>query len=323
MKKTLSNKRLFYIILLLSGIFLLSGKLLYEREKTVLDSGQADKITANKASDSEAVIPEDVQDKSEYVESESEDATESPEEVELEPEDITEEITAEMVCERLRSIDFTIKEYPIDTEVYTEETDREYKEVFLKVLLNQIPIQYEDGEETYFEDIDPENLNTDNTTMIKEFFVYCYLDFDGDGLPELIVDPCGSYVRFGGPRIFKYDRDSKKVHVDGYRFMRYRPLCAGKFYYENKGLAGSIRYGYQEIDTQGNVVEEVLFQLAYPSSYYPSERYIIDSVGEFTHVYVEIDKESGDEIFQDLFEAIDNAAIGVTFDELFSDIEHP
>lgn len=191
-------------------------------------------------------------------------------------------------------------------------------------MLNQIPVQYADGEETYFEDIDPdkEKLNADHMTMIKEFFVYCYLDFDGDGLPELIVDPRGAYVRFGGPRIFKYDRDSKKVYVDGYRFMRYRPLCAGKFYYENKGLASSINYGYQEIDSQGNIIEEVMFQLAHPAYGHP-ERYFINSLGEFKYVNVELDKESWDDIFHDFFEAMDNAVTEVTFDELFSDIEHP
>ncbi|MBD5517251.1 MAG: hypothetical protein HDR07_01715 [Lachnospiraceae bacterium] len=304
MKKIRSGMKLLYISLLFVCICVLVCTFLYEKSKTDPDTENDDILDANEVSDREA---------------------ENSEETELTQEEIVEEIISELVCKRLREVDFTIKEYPIDTEVYTEEMDREYKEVFLQVLLNQIPVQYEDGEGTYFEDIDTdkEKLNTDNITMIKEFFVYCYLDFDGDGLPELIVDPCGNYVRFGGPRIFKYDRDSKKVYVDGYRFMRYRPLCAGKFYYENKGLAGSIRYGYQEIDSQGNVVEEVLFQLAYPSSYHPSERYIIGSVGEFTHVGVEIDKESGDEILHDFFEAKDNAVTGITFDELFSDIEHP
>ena len=321
MKNAVFVKRLFYIILLLSGIFMLSYKLLYEGEKTARDSGQADEITANESSDSEAMIPKDAGNEPEYVESEPEAVAE---ETELTQEEIVEEIISELVCKRLREVDFTIKEYPIDTEVYTEEMDREYKEVFLQVLLNQIPVQYEDGEETYFEDIDPvkEKLNTDNITMIKEFFVYCYLDFDGDELPELIVDPCGVYVRFGGPRIFKYDRNSKKVYVDGYRFMRYRPLCAGKFYYEYKGRASSIHYGYQEIDSQGNVVEEVKFQLVYPAYEYP-ERYFVSSVGEFEHVDVELDKESWDEMFHDFFEAMDNVVTEVTFDELFSDIEHP
>lgn len=262
--------------------------------------------------------------------------TESPEETETsreenveETEMESEEITAETVCEKRRSIDFTIKEYPIDTEIYTEEMDREYKEVFLRVLLNQIPVQCEDGEEIYFEDIDPdkEKFNTGHMpmTMIKEYFLYCYLDFDGDGLPELVVDPLGAYVRFGGPRIFKYDRDSKKVYVDGYRYMRYRPLCAGKFYQEYKGSPDSIQYGYQEIDSQGNVIEEVKFQLVFPAlAYGHPERYFITSMlGDKYMDDLEIDKESWDEIFHDFFEAMDNAVTEVTFDELFNDIEHP
>ncbi len=321
MKKIRTGMKLPYSSVLFGCICVLVGIFLYEKGKTNPDMEPEDILVVNEMSGKDTESPED-------VEMGSEDITE---ETEMELEDIIEEtemksqdIIAEIVCERLRSIDFTIKEYPIDTEVYTEEMDREYKEVFLQVLLNQIPVQYEDGEETYFEDIDPvkEKLNADHMTMIKEFFVYCYLDFDGDGLPELIVDPRGAYVRFGGPRIFKYDRDSKKVYVDGYRFMRYRPLCASKFYYENNGLISSINYGYQEIDSQGNVIEDVKFQLQHPA-YGDPERYFINSLGEFKCVNVEIDKESWDEIFHDFFEAKDNAVTEVTFDELFSDIEHP
>lgn len=79
MKNTVFVKRLFYIILLLSGIFLLSGKLLYEREKTTLDSGQTDEITANEASDSEAEISDDEENEPEYAKSESEAVTEETE----------------------------------------------------------------------------------------------------------------------------------------------------------------------------------------------------------------------------------------------------
>ncbi len=260
---------------------------------------------------------------SEEVKNAESHETESPESVKMEPDDMVEEKTAELVCERLWAVDFTIKEYPINEELYTEELDREYKEVFLQVLLNQTLIQNEDGQEIYFADIDPKEMSdVDYMTIIKELFVYCYLDFDGDGFPELIADPRGAYVRFGGPRILKYDRNSKKVFVDGYRFMKYRPLCAGKFYYEDRGGASAIRYGYQEIDSQGNVVEEVTFQLVHPVYEYP-ERYFIDSIGEFEHVTVELDKESWDELLHDFFEAKDNAVQGITFDEFFSDMEHP
>ncbi|MDE6602412.1 MAG: hypothetical protein K2K90_09675 [Lachnospiraceae bacterium] len=303
MKKIRNGMKVPYISLFFVCICVLVCSFLYEKGKTIPDTDQDDILVVDEVSDKDM---------------------ESPEDVEMEPNVIVEEMITELVRKRMWAVDFTYKEYPINKEIYTDEMDQEYKEVFLQVLLNQIPVQYEDGEETYFEDIDPvkEKLNADNITMIKEFFVYCYLDFDGDGFPELIVDPRGAYVRFGGPRIFKYDRDSKKVYVDGYRFMRYRPLCAGKFFYEHKGSPDSIQYGYQEIDSQSNVIEEVKFRLVYPADETP-ERYFITSVGEFEHVNVELDKESWDEMLHDFFEAKDNAIKGITFDELFSDIEHP
>lgn len=66
------------------------------------------------------------------LQAEEETVTSESEETELTQEEIVEEIISELVCKRLRKVDFTIKEYPIDTEVYTEEMDREYKEVFYR-----------------------------------------------------------------------------------------------------------------------------------------------------------------------------------------------
>lgn len=313
MKKIRAGMKLTYICLFLGCVCVLVCTFLYVKGKTSpnRNTEQDDILAENQESGRETESPEEMETSRE----------ENAEETEME----SEEITAEVLCEKVRSIDFTIKEYPINTEIYTEEMDSEYKEVFLKVLLNQIPVQCEDGEEIYFEDIDPvkEKLNTDHMTMIKEHFLYGYLDFDGDGLPELVVDPLGAYVRFGGPRVFKYDRESKKVYVDGYRFVRYRPLCAGKFYQEYKGSPDSIQYGYQEVDSQGNVIEEVKFKLVFPApAYGHPERYFISWIGD-EYVHVEIDKESWDEIFHDFFEAMDNAVTEVTFDELFSDNAHP
>lgn len=302
MKKIRIGKRMLYISLFFAFICVLAGTFLYERSSVSSDTGQDDILAVNGAPDKN---------------------TDSSEDAEMESENMKEEVIAEFVCKRLQAVDFTIKEYPIDKEIYTEEMDREYREVFLQVLLNQTLIQNEDGQEIYFADIDPKEMSdADYMTVIKELFVYCYFDFDGDGFPELIADPCGAYVRFGGPRILKYDRNSKKVYVDGYRFMKYRPLCAGKFYYEDRGGASAIRYGYQEIDSKGNVVEEVTFQLVHLVYEYP-ERYFINSIGEFEHLEVELDKDSWDEMLHDFFKAKDNAVKGITYDELFSDMEHP
>lgn len=54
---------------------------------------------------------------------------------------------------------------------------------------------------------------------------------------------------------------------------------------------------------------------------YP-DQYYIGSIGD-KYVHLEIDKKSWDEVTHDFFEAIDNAVTEVTFDELFSGIEHP
>lgn len=43
-----------------------------------------------------------------------------------------------------------------------------------------------------------------------------------------------------------------------------------------------------------------------------TERYFINSLGEFKYVNVELDKESWDEMFHDFFEAMDNAVTEVT-----------
>lgn len=313
MKKILFGRRLFYIILFFVCICLPACIFLYEKGKIDSDTKQNNEFVANE------VFERDTADQ--------EEAEMESEEMELTQEEIAEEIISETVCNRLQSVDFTIKEYPIDTEVYTEEMDKEYKEVFLGVLFNQIPIRYEDGEESYFEEISSylkENSDENYIKILKKAFEYYYFDFDGDGLPELTIEPRIRDVHFGGPRIWKYDIDSKGVYNFGEdRWTGWKPLGSGKLYYEDWSSAGAIKYGYQEIDSQGNVVEEVQFQLTVPSSYDPSERYIIGSVGEFTHVDVEIDKESGDEMLHDFFEAIDNAVTGITFDELFSDIEHP
>lgn len=298
MKRRRIGTRVLYISLLLASICVLAGTFLHERSSANPDTVQDDMIVVNELPDKD---------------------TESSEDVKMQPEDMKEEIIAELVCKRLQAVDFTIKEYPINEELYTEEMDREYKEVFKQVLLNQIPIQYEYGEEAYFIEIWPESKR-DYYEDIKEDLLFYYLDFDGDGLPELIIKSPGD-VSFGGPRILKYNADNSKVYNFGerWRFPKLELLCSGKLYYEDRTGAGGIRYEYQEIDSMGKIVIDVNFfhwyNLKEDSSCYEV------SIGEFEQV--EIDKESWDNVTKDFFEAKDNAVKGITYDELFSDMEYP
>lgn len=232
----------------------------------------------------------------------------------------TEDIVVDTVCARAAAIDFTVKEYPINTEIYTLERNKEYKEAFLQVLLNQIPIQYEDGTKSYFKEIDSEMNESSYANyikIIKKAFEYYYFDFDQDGLPELIIESCIRNVDFGGPRILKYDADSKQVHNfgDNYRWTDWKPLCSGKLYYEDE-TSGMFRYGYQELDSLGKVVDEVSFFYT-PQSKNDVAIYMI-SVDEFEQV--EVDTGSWEKITHDFFESESNAVTSITFDELFSDI---
>ena len=298
MKKASVIKKMLYVILFFVCLYLLGCKLMYDRGKTVPDSERDERTTASDENNIESAVIED-------AESESED------------------IIAKIAYERARSIDFAAGEYMLDTEVYNKEMNEEYKEAFLQVLFNRMPIQYESGEEAYFEEISSNltgNSDEDYIKILKKAFTYYYLDFDGDGLPELIIESRLRDVRFGGPRIWKYDADSKRVYNLGeYRWTGWKPLGAGKLYYEDQSSAGLIKYGYQEINPLGDTVREVDFCRMFQGSL-NTEQYTI-SVDELEDV--EIDKESWDEITHDFFEATDNAVTEVTFDELFSDIEHP
>ena len=298
MKKAFAINKLFYVILFFVCIYMLICIFMYGREKTVTNFEQDERSAANDVTNNESEIIED-------AESESED------------------IIAEIAYEKAKSIDFTAREYIIDTEVYTKEMNEEYKEAFLQVLFNQMPIQYEDGEESYFEEINPylkESSDENYVKILTKAFEYYYFDFDGDGLPELGIESRGRDVDFGGPRIWKYDAGSKRVSNFGeYRWTGWKLLSSGKLYYEDQSSAGMIKYGYQEINSLGDIVREVEFFLMLQGPL-NTEWYTI-SVDELKDV--EIDKESWDEITNYFFEAIDNAVTGITFDELFSDIEHP
>ena len=111
--------------------------------------------------------------------------------------------------------------------------------------------------------------------------------------------------------IIKFQNDTDRIFSDGY----ISQMIGAGLLTVNEARALDGRAPVEKI-------EEATFQLVYPT-YEDPERYFINSLGEFKYVNVELDKESWDEIFHDFFEAMDNAVTEVTFDELFSDIEHP
>lgn len=119
-----------------------------------------------------------------------------------------EEIVEE-IYQRIKDIDFNVKESPIDKDQYNSQTDMIYKTAFLKALTNQIPIQYLDREKTFhYKDLIHygEELDEDGLPKYMKQSDYYYQDFDNDGYPEMIVNT-------EGPCVLKYDPLKDKVEL--------------------------------------------------------------------------------------------------------------
>lgn len=100
MKKALLCLKIVLFNLFLVCLYMLICKLMYGRGKTVSDFEQDEKIIVSDEFNSESVTIED-------AERESED------------------VIAEIAYKRASSIDFTAKEYMLNTEVYTKEMNEE------------------------------------------------------------------------------------------------------------------------------------------------------------------------------------------------------
>ena len=143
-------------------------------------------------------------------------------------------------------IDFTIRESPVDTARYDAQTDRVYKEAFLKAITGQAPIRYRyrEGTVTYRELL-PDGEGMGEEAFLKavrqsEFF---YQDYDGDGLPELIIDT-------EGPCVLKYHPKEDQVELYQQKEQGWYLLGAGQMYMDGfvctEEYIGSVQ-GYESI----------------------------------------------------------------------------
>ena len=228
-----------------------------------------------------------------------------------------EEDIVKQVCERMKSIDYSVQEYPIDTNLYDSQTDEEYKNAFLQALLSRTPIGDNENGEYYIREL-REELRYGRSTISEETYIgflndlfrFYYLDFDGDGLPELLIN--------GGGHILKYCSDDKQVYdIAPENMGHWDLLCSGKMYYHiESDSAYFIKYGYQEINSSGEVDREVIFEYNFlPDS--PTE-YLV-SIDEFEEV--EVGKENWELLTQGLLDAETNAFPHMTFDDLFGDMD--
>ena len=241
----------------------------------------------------------------------------------------------EYLNEIMESIDFSVQKYPVNTAIYDSELDRKYKTAFLKVLFGQAPIQDEEKGEYYFGEIIPELNAYSNGIEMGDFMNvryyltitgqlnYHYMDFDGDGLPELITH----YIRteegqdFGGPYILKYNPEDKQVyHFASEDEGKWELLGPGKLYYDDT-IGARYSYGYQEINVAGEVSREVQFEETYSSNDYMT-MHTVFSDGSVTSVKnITLKPQNWSQVRRDFRKAVDDAPTCMSFDALFRDID--
>lgn len=148
------------------------------------------------------------------------------------------------------------------------------------------------------------------------------MDFDGDGLPELVTDIIGD-----GLHILKYLPNEEIVELFfGYERMPYYYLLgSGQLYYRNPTIANIGIWRYDIVDTDGQDYPVVYFEEN--ADYKPHK----DDENEWWDMayfvcldaelgLVQVDEERYQEITAKFFDAVEHAATAMTFEEVFGEI---
>ena len=227
-----------------------------------------------------------------------------------------EKAPAEAVYEKCMQIDYSVKEYAIDTEKYDDMTDQIYKDAYYRAISGQdmVRISEEEEEEYLWE------LNIETFQKIElDYTRFYYMDFDGDGLPELIVDIMG-----GGLYILKYLPDEEIVElILGYeRTSYFHLLGSGQLYYHCPTTANIDMWKYVTVDEDGQSHTVICFME--DADYKPHKEdenewwdmaYFVCLDEELE--MVEVEEKTYQEMFGKFHEAVKQAVTAMTFEEVF------
>ena len=235
---------------------------------------------------------------------------------------------AEAVYEKSMQIDYSVKEYAIDTEKVDAMTDEIYKDAYCRALSGQDMVRTLEGEEVYLKEYwffqgDSNRGISDELFLEKliENTKFYYIDFDGDGLPELVTDIIGD-----GLHILKYLPDEELVEIFfGYERMPYYNLLgSGQLYYQNPTLANKEMWRYDIVDEEGQEHPVICFEEN--ADYKPHKEdenewwdmayfvYLDEELG-----MVQVDEKRYQEISGKFFDAVEHAVTEMTFEEVFGE----
>lgn len=237
---------------------------------------------------------------------------------------------AEEVLERGLAVDYSVREYPRDLGLWDDETDGIYREAYYKAISGQTTVRDpEEGYDIYLKGYwtgvgdwymeMEDSVFMDNLRRLSKFY---YMDFDGDGLPELILD-----ISYGdGLHILKYDPGEDRVELFlSYNRMPYYDLAgAGQLCYHNGGLANQDIWRWDTVDEEGRTTMGPQFHV----DSWPQEQgdgwdhaywvWVDDETGS-----VRVDEKTYERITAGFFEAMNNPPEETTFEELFGEWAEP
>lgn len=235
---------------------------------------------------------------------------------------------AEAVCEKSMQIDYSVKEYAIDTEKVDAMTDEIYKDAYYRALSGQDMVRTLEGEEVYLKEYcffqGDSNRGISDDVFLKNLIKntkFYYMDFDGDGLPELVTNIIGD-----GLHILKYLSDEKIVEIFfGYERMPYYNLLgSGQLYYQNPTYANKYMWRYDIVDADGQEHPVIYFEEN--ADYKPHKEdekewwdmayfvYLDEELG-----MVQVDEKRYQEITAKFFDAVEHAVTEMSFMEVFGE----
>ena len=223
----------------------------------------------------------------------------------------TNEQDSRNLCESVKKVDFSSKEYPINWEIYTDQVEQEYKENFYRIITNQIPLEYGEEEAVYFRDHLRGIADLDDMEFIEQFVKkarYRFIDCDGDGLPELLMD-----IGINGFCILKYLMEEQKVEVYHWLDEYEELLGSDQIGYCNSTSANNTRYGYKTLNRAGEVENEIYFTVYYGETGIEYEIFIFGDESMSGH----LNQEQWDEVTKDFFTMLDRPVTMVTYEEAF------
>ncbi len=232
----------------------------------------------------------------------------------------------EAVCEKCMQIDFGVEEYAIDTVKYDAAADQIYRDAYYRAISGQDPVRTAGEGDIYLKSY---WYYQGDSSMEDEMFLgnliehseFYYMDFDGDGLPELIMDIVGD-----GLHVLKYLPEEEVVELFfGYeRAPYYHLLGSGQLYYENGMLANKKIWRYHTVDANGQDSQIISFM---EDADYKPHREDEDIWWDMAYWIcldeelgmVQVNEERYREMTRHFFDAVDQAVPSKTFEEIFGD----